>query len=137
MKNTLNSLYYDNFVNDSKWLLQYYLKGQKIGDQMKVVGEEDLSLEDYIHYQKSEFFDASVLQQNSFDKVDAGPSIDRTRELFLLSLSVIKNNFNFSNKEDARIFIMKLISLFRDMNITDNNNNDFNIIKNKIQTLLK
>jgi len=137
MRESLNNLYYQNFTNDSHWLLKYYLKGQKIGDQMKVVGEEDLSLEDYVQYQKSEFFDASVLQQNSFDKVDAGPSIERTSDLFQLSKLVIKTHFDFQNKEQARITLNKLTSLFRDMNITDENNDEFKVIKNKISNILK
>jgi len=137
MEIKLNLLYYSNFVKDTKWLLQYYLRGQKIGDQMKVVGEEDLSLEDYIIYQKSEFFDAAVLQQNSFDQVDAGPSIERTRELIMLSLLIIKHEFLFSTKETARKILTKLTSLFRDMNITDSQQTEFNNIKNKIKQLLK
>ena len=62
-----------------------------------------------MHFQKSEFFDASVLQQNSFDKVDAGPSVNRTSDLMKLSISIIKHNFHFKNKEHARIEINKII----------------------------
>ena len=47
-------------------------------------------------------FDASVLQQNSFDKVDAGPSLLRTKRLFLLSISIIKHKFLVKSKEEDR-----------------------------------
>jgi len=137
MEEKLNKLYYASFVKDTRWLLKYYLKGQKIGDQMKVVGEEDLSLDDYIIYQKSEFFDAAVLQQNSFDLVDAGPSLERTKELVLFSLLIIKHDFLFSQKDHARTTITKITSLFRDMNITESNTIEFSNIKHKIKKLLK
>jgi len=137
MEKELHILYYNGFINDSKWLLKYYLHGQKIGDQMKVVGEEDLSLNDYIHYQKSEFFDAAFLQQNSFDKVDAGPNINRTTKLIQLILFVIKNDFSFINKDQARIVITKITALFRDLNLTNEQTSDFKIITNKINKLIK
>jgi V/A-type H+-transporting ATPase subunit A len=111
--------------------------GKKIGDQMKVVGEEDLSLDDYIHYQKSEFFDAAILQQNSFDEVDAGPGIKRTSESLKLSVRIINHNFSFNDKETARRVITKITSLFRDLNLTNENNLEFEKNYNNIINLLK
>jgi len=136
MENYLDKTYYHGFVKNSKYLLRYYLKGQMIGDQMKVVGEEDLSLTDYVNFQKSEFFDAAILQQNSFDPVDAGPGIKRTAEAFQLSYKIITNDFNFQNKNDARITITKLTSLFRDLNLTPENTQEFKDLSNNILKIL-
>jgi V/A-type H+-transporting ATPase subunit A len=136
MKNHLDKIYYPGFVENSKYLLQYYLKGQMIGDQMKVVGEEDLSLEDYIHFQKSEFFDSAILQQNSFDPVDAGPGISRTADAFKLSHQIITSKFNFQNKNEARVTITKLTSLFRDLNLTPENTEEFKDLSNNILKIL-
>jgi V/A-type H+-transporting ATPase subunit A len=136
MKNKLNEKYYPNFVEDSQWLLKYYLQGQAIGNQMKVVGEEDLSLEDYVHYQKSEFFDAAILQQNSFDDVDAGPGIKRTVETLKLSINIIKEKFLFASKSEALKTIMKITSLFRDLNITPENTEEYTKTSKKILKIL-
>ena len=137
MKNELDNSYYDGFVEESKFLLRYYLAGQVIGDQMKVVGEEDLSLEDYVHFLKSEFFDASILQQNSFDPVDAGPDLERTANALRLCSRIIHNNFKFSDKEEARSVITKITSLFRDLNLTDQSTKDFENIQSSILELVK
>ena len=137
MKEELNSIYYSTFVEDARGLLKYYLKGQAIGDQMKVVGEEDLTLSDYIQYQKSEFFDAVILQQNSFDEIDAGPDIQRTASTLKLSIKIIKNDFKFENKNHVRKIITKITSLFRDLNLTDDNVSEFKEIYNNILQLLK
>jgi len=137
MQKNLESIYYPGFVDDSKWLIKYYLKGQAIGDQMKVVGEEDLSYEDYIHFQKSEFFDAAILQQNSFDIVDAGPDIVRTSKLLKLSIEIIRHEVELNNKTDIRNLFLKITSLFRDLNITDEKNKEFLIIYNEIIKILK
>jgi V/A-type H+-transporting ATPase subunit A len=137
MKKKLDDMYYPGFVENSKELLKYYLKGQIIGDQMKVVGEEDLSLVDYIHFQKSEFFDAAILQQNSFDAVDAGPSLERTTQAIKLSYKIIHNDFSFTKKDEVRSSIAKITSLFRDLNITSENTPEFTNIYNSILQLLK
>jgi len=137
MKDSLDKTYYNGFVRDSEWLLKYYTAGQAIGNQMKVVGEEDISLDDYVHYQKSEFFDAAILQQNSFDEFDAGPGIKRTTLTFKLSLDIIKHDFLFKNKAEARSNIMKIVSLFRDLNITKEDTPKFTEINQKILKMLK
>jgi V/A-type H+-transporting ATPase subunit A len=137
MKESLDKAYYNGFVKDSEWLLKYYTTGQAIGNQMKVVGEEDISLDDYVHYQKSEFFDAAILQQNSFDEFDAGPGIKRTTLTFKLSLDIIKHDFLFKNKVEARSSMMKIVSLFRDLNITKEDTQKFTEINQKILKMLK
>jgi V/A-type H+-transporting ATPase subunit A len=137
MKKKLDDMYYPGFVEHSKELLKYYLKGQIIGDQMKVVGEEDLSLVDYIQFQKSEFFDAAILQQNSFDAVDAGPSLERTTQAIQLSYKIIHNDFSFTKKDEVRSSIAKITSLFRDLNITSESTSEFTNIYNSILQLLK
>jgi len=137
LKDKLNDIYYKEFVNDSKWLLKYYIDGQRIGDQMKVVGEEDLSISDFIHFHKSEFFDAVILQQNSFDDVDAGPDIERTSNILKLVKKVILHEFNFITKDDVHKMIMQLISMFRELNITNEESSDFKDIITNINILLE
>lgn len=137
MKKELNKQYYGSFVDDAKWLLQYYIKGQLIGDQIKVVGEEDLSIKEYVQYQKSELFDSTILQQNAFDEVDAGPGISRTVASLQLCIKILKHDFNFQNKNDVRSILTQIVSLFRDLNLTADNTSDFKIILDRILTLLK
>lgn len=137
LKDKLNNIYYEEFVDDSKWLLKYYVDGQNIGDQMKVVGEEDLSIDDFVHFHKSEFFDSIILQQNSFNEVDAGPDIERTSLTVKLVKKVILHNFNFKNKDDVHTMIMQLISMFRELNITNEKSSDFKNIITNINILLE
>ncbi|MFH1310521.1 MAG: V-type ATP synthase subunit A, partial [Candidatus Omnitrophota bacterium] len=49
----------------------FLTKGDAVSQMMKVVGEEGTSLEDFVIFLKSDFFDNVYLQQNGFDKVDA------------------------------------------------------------------
>jgi len=136
MSDSLNNLYYENWVSDIKELLTIYAHGQKIGDQMKVVGEEDLTLEDFVSFLKSEFFDSAFLQQNAFDACDSNPSIGRTAILLKEIKKVIFSNFKFKDKSEARDRIFKFTSLFKELNIVDEKTTEYSEILEEIRNLL-
>jgi len=136
MNESLSRLYYDKWVEDIKELVVYYSNGQKIGEQMKVVGEEDLTLEDFVCFLKSEFFDAAFLQQNAFDKFDSNPSIERTALLLREIKNIVSAHFSFATKSEARETLFKFTSLFKELNITGFNSDDFVKIMKEIKDLL-
>jgi V/A-type H+/Na+-transporting ATPase subunit A len=43
-------------------------KGENIYQMMQVTGEEGVTIEDYVTYQKALFLDMVYLQQDAFDK---------------------------------------------------------------------
>jgi V/A-type H+-transporting ATPase subunit A len=118
MKSELDELYFDGWVDAVKRLVEFYREGQRIGDQMKVVGEEDLTIGELEHFLKSEFLDFVYMQQNAFDEVDAGPEIDRVAKLMKLTLRVLDHDFGFKTKDESRQTLLKLQSLIRDWNLT-------------------
>lgn len=137
MKEELDNIYYKGWVDDIKTIQDYYKVGQKIGDQMKVVGEEDLTLGEFVHFHKSEFFDTVFLQQNAFDVVDAAPSIERVKNLFKLTKKIIDCEFTFTDKADALDTIQRLSTIFRELNITSEDKDDYNNIISEIDEILK
>ena len=137
MKDSLEKIYCKGWVDDIKWMRQYYEQGQKIGDQMKVVGEEDLSMEEFVHFHKSEFFDAVFLQQNAFDEVDASPSTNRVCNSLKLTKKIVTQTFDFKNKVDARNTLQKLTTLCRELNLTKTNNSEFKVLIEEINKLLQ
>jgi V/A-type H+-transporting ATPase subunit A len=81
-----------------------------------VVGEEGTSVEDFETYLKAEFLDAVYLQQNAFDPVDAATPPDRQRRMFDLVQYVLRSDFAFDGKDQARAFFYTLRQLFIDWN---------------------
>ena len=65
---------------------------------------------------KSEFLDYVYLQQNTFDEVDAANGADRQRNTFALVQSVLKKEFSFTDKDDARRYFLELRQLCMDLN---------------------
>ena len=49
---------------------------------MQVTGEEGITLEDYVIYQKSLLLDMVYLQQDAYDTVDVSVPLERQKELF-------------------------------------------------------
>jgi len=101
------------------------VKGNEVGQMMKVVGEEGTSIEDFIIYLKAEFLDSVYLQQNGFDKVDAASSLERQQYVFAKVFSVLDKEFSFDSKEKARKDFYELRHLFIDWNYKEFQSADF------------
>ncbi len=91
-------------------------EGDDIGKRMEVVGEEGISLDDFILYLKSELYEFSYLQQNAFDKEDAYCPLKRQVPLFDLINMVFKAEFDFASHDQARDFFNELQNDIKNMN---------------------
>ena len=91
-------------------------RGAEVSSMMKVIGEEGTAIEDFIIYLKSEFLDYVYLQQNTFDEVDGATSAERQKRSFDLVLRVLKQEFGFTVKDDARRYFLELRQLCMDLN---------------------
>ena len=110
--------------------------GNEVNKMMKVVGEEGVSIDDYMLYQKSEFIDAVYLQQNSFDKVDFSVSKERQIYIFDVLYNIVVSYFPFSNKDDVRKFFNNLRQLFLDWNNEEFKSEKFLKIEKDIMNLV-
>ena len=91
-------------------------RGAEVSSMMRVIGEEGTAIEDFIIYLKSEFLDYVYLQQNTFDEVDGATSAERQKRSFALVLRVLKQEFAFKSKDDARRYFLELRQLCMDLN---------------------
>lgn len=91
-------------------------RSDEVRQMITVVGEEGTTMEDFTLMLKSDFFDASYLQQNAFDAIDG--ATPRERQCFVLDkvMEVIDLDFGFRDKDEARAVMLKIGGLFRDWN---------------------
>ena len=113
------------------------MRGDEIGQMMKVVGEEGTGLEDYIIYLKSDFLDAVYLQQDSFNAVDTAVSVERQRHDFGLLQEILSAQLNFSDKDSARNWFYQLRQTFLDHNYSEWHSDDFNRYEGEIREMLE
>ena len=92
------------------------IRGNDVGQMMKVVGEEGTSIDDYITYLKEELLDAVYIQQNSFDEVDAAVPVERQQHVFYILLKILAAKFSFTVKDEARSYFNQLRQIFLDYN---------------------
>ena len=83
---------------------------------MQVTGEEGVTLDDFITYQKSLFLDMVYLQQDAFDEVDATASLERQKKSFNLVCDLVNRQYQFEDKNTARDYFTRLTGLFKNLN---------------------
>jgi V/A-type H+-transporting ATPase subunit A len=111
-------------------------KGRDIEQMMKVVGEEGTSLEDYVGYLASEFFDQVYLQQNAFDDVDSATAKDRQAYVFAFLAEIMETSFSFSDKAQALQWFQNLRQTFVDWNTCPWQSEEFKATEGRIHQML-
>ncbi len=119
-------------VNNTKLLLD---KGESILRMMQVTGEEGVTLEDFIDYQKALFVDMVYLQQDAFDDVDASNSLNRQKASFNLLVSFLEKQYEFETREQARAFFTQLTGLFKNLNYTVQDTPEYSRLLTEINQL--
>lgn len=112
-------------------------RGAEVGQMMKVVGEEGTSVEDFIYYLKSEFLDGVYLQQNGFDEVDAATTQERQTYVFAKVVEVLRKEFKFKDKKEARDFFYNFRHRFIDWNYKQWESNEFKDQEKKVNEMLE
>ncbi len=100
-------------------------RGNEVHQMMTVVGEEGTTVEDFTIYLKSDFFDSVYLQQNAFDEVDGATDAERQKFVFAKCLEVMRLDFGFDDRDQAREVIVHLADLFRNWNYAATDSDDY------------
>lgn len=124
-----------DWVENVKALQQLLVEGDGIYRMMQVTGEEGISLEDYVKWQKSVLLDMVYLQQDAFDAVDATMSRERQVESFGFLKQLIDTNYGFEDRDAARDFFTQLTSLYKNWNYSPVDSNDYTRFRDEISAL--
>lgn len=110
-------------------------RGDSIYQMMQVTGEEGITMEDYILWQKATLVDMVFLQQDAFDEVDASMSLERQQESFQILKGLIQRDYRFSDKEEARDFFTRLTGLYKNFNYAGSETPDYKKYEQEIEDL--
>ncbi|NNF96415.1 MAG: V-type ATP synthase subunit A, partial [Halobacteria archaeon] len=97
-------------------MIELLKRGDGIYQMMQVTGEEGVTMNDFITYQKSLFVDMVYLQQDAFDDVDASTPIERQKQTFGLVYDLVTRAYQFETKDSARDYFTRLTGLFKNLN---------------------
>ena len=108
-----------------KRLTELLHRGDGIYQMMQVTGEEGVTLEDYLDYQRATFIDMVYLQQDAFDPVDISVSTERQKASFQLMRRLIERPYQFSDKEGVREYLTRLTGLYKNLNYCEWNSDSY------------
>lgn len=111
-------------------------RGSEVGQMMKVVGEEGTSQDDFELYLKSEYLDATYLQQNAFDPVDSATSAERQKHVFGVISGFLQADLSFQDKTTARSFFHQLTQTTRDWNRVEMQSQEFKDIQTRLEKMV-
>ena len=94
-------------------------RGDAVYQMMQVTGEEGVTLEDYLDYQRATLLDMVYLQQDAFDPVDVSVPTERQKESFQLLLRLIGREYRFTEKEEIRDYFTQLTGLYKNLNYAE------------------
>lgn len=122
-----------NWVRDVKQLHELLERGDSINQMMQVTGEEGVTLEDFVTWQKSRLLDMAYLQQDAFDDVDACMPRERQLESLRLIKSLVDREYTFKDRDDVRNFFTKLIGLYKNWNYSATGSPEYQKYKRDIE----
>jgi V/A-type H+-transporting ATPase subunit A len=117
-------------------LLALLKQGDDILQMIQVIGEEGVTIEDFIIYQQSLFLDNVYLQQDAFDAVDvAVPLARQGASLNLITELLLASDSQFKDKDAVRHYFTKLTGLFKNLNYSASESKDYVLYLEKIEAL--
>jgi V/A-type H+-transporting ATPase subunit A len=118
-------------------LSQLLHQGESIYQMMQVTGEEGITLEDYVTYQKSLLLDMVYLQQDAYDQVDVSVPLERQQEVFSLVHGLMQRDYPFKDKEETQRFFTQLTGLLKNLNYTPRESEEYTGYLTQIDNLVK
>ncbi len=123
------------WVEDVKAMRDLLYRGDTIHQMMQVTGEEGITLEDFVTYQKALMVDLVYLQQDAFDPVDISMPRERQVESFTLLKHLIRREYAFPDREVARDFFIRLTGLFKNFHYSAPETPEYGRYKQEMQEL--
>ncbi|MDX1410661.1 MAG: hypothetical protein R3351_00745, partial [Nitrospirales bacterium] len=123
------------WTDQTKTLLAMLKRGDDIYKMMQVTGEEGITLEDYVTWQKATLLDMIFMQQDAFDEVDVSMPLERQLESLRLLRSLIDQDYRFKDRDQARDFFTRLTGLYKNWNYSRPESTDFTRYRKEIEEL--
>ncbi|SMO54138.1 V/A-type H+-transporting ATPase subunit A [Saccharicrinis carchari] len=95
------------------------LRGREAMEQINILGDDGVPLEFHERFWNSELIDGVILQQDSFDEVDANCPMPRQKYMLEKVLNVSEKKFAFENFEDLSNFFKRIINVLKQMNYSE------------------
>jgi V/A-type H+-transporting ATPase subunit A len=124
------------WMRDVEALRDLLVEGDSIYQMMQVTGEEGVTLQDFVTWQKSVLVDTVYLQQDAFDDVDVSMSTARQVESLRLLKRIVDTPLHLSDRDEARSFFNRLMSLYKNLNYSPPDSEQKSRYESEIEALV-
>jgi len=120
-------------VNEVKTRL---LRGKEIAEQINILGDDGVPVDYHITFWKSELIDFVILQQDAFDSIDCITSLERQEFMLNKVIDICHTEFEFTGFLDVMDYFKRMINVFRQMNYSEYQSEQFKIFETQLGELL-
>ncbi|MBW1785521.1 MAG: V-type ATP synthase subunit A [Deltaproteobacteria bacterium] len=124
------------WTGDVKAMQDLLHQGDTIYHMMQVTGEEGITIEDYLVWQKSVLLDMVFLQQDAFDDVDVSMPLERQKESLGLLKAIIEKDYGFEDKDEAMNFFTRITGLYKNFNYSPTDSQAYLKYRREIEALV-
>jgi V/A-type H+-transporting ATPase subunit A len=124
-----------DWTEDAKAMEKLLELGDSIYQMMQVTGEEGITIEDFVVWQKATLLDMVYLQQDAFDDVDVSVPLERQRESFNLLKGLVQREYRFKDMDEARKFFTRLTGLYKNLNYSATESQEYSRYQKEIKEL--
>jgi V/A-type H+-transporting ATPase subunit A len=123
------------WVDAVKGMTSLLHDGDAVYQMMQVTGEEGITIEDFVKYQKATLVDMVFLQQDAFDEVDQSMPRPRQLESFNLLKWLLEKDYTFKDMEEAREFFTRITGLYKNANYSPSDSPNYERYRREIEEL--
>jgi len=116
-------------------MIELLNRGSSVYQMMQVTGEEGITLNDFVTYQKATLLDMVYLQQDAYDPVDVSTPIVRQQTAFDLVYHLVTRDYAFSDKAGAQDHFTRMTGLMKNLNYAVFNSAGYKDLIKQIETL--
>jgi len=126
-----------DWVETVKSMTSLLKEGDAVYQMMQVTGEEGVTMEDFVKWQKATLVDMVYLQQDAFDEVDASMPRERQLESFQLIKDLVSKDYHFESTEEVRDFFTRLTGLYKNLNYSTMGSPEYKRHREEIEELAR
>jgi V/A-type H+/Na+-transporting ATPase subunit A len=115
----------EDWVDKVMALKNILIRGKEASEQINILGDDGVPLDYHLIYWKAEVFDAVILQQDAFDKIDCNASMARQKYMLEKVYEVYNIEFMFDNFDEVNPFFKNVINQLKQMNYSIYESDDF------------
>lgn len=126
-----------NWIDKVNEIKTRMLRGKEIAEQINILGDDGVPVDYHVTFWKSELIDFVILQQDAFDAIDAVTPLARQEFMLGKVVSICRTDFTFDSFLDVMDYFKKMINVFKQMNYSEYESEQFYKFSAELDALLK